>query len=178
MTDAAGPLPFPPRSAALTALRQAALLLLLAVVGGAARQFLPDGVRWAGRWPTADTSAEDAYKMMAHAGDPPFASIAEAIAMHNNGILFLDARSHEEYVAGHIPHARNLPYYEIDQYAAKALAGVKANDRLVVYCEGPGCELSLFLGRELLARGYTDIRDFYGGFPEWQKAGLEVEKGE
>ena len=176
MTGAAGFPSLRPRSAALSALTQAIFLVALSVAAGAVRQFFPDGVRWTGRWPTADTSAEDAYKMMAHAGDPPFASIAEAIALHNNRVIFLDARSKDEYAAGHIPRARSLPYYEIDQYAAKALEGVKPNDRLVVYCEGPGCELSLFLGRELLARGYTDIRDFYGGFPEWQKAGLEVEK--
>src|SRR5947209_2237899 len=74
VTNAAGAPTLRPRSAASKAVKETAVLILLGVVAGGVRQFLPGGVRWTGRWPTADTSAEDAYKMMAHAGDPPFAS--------------------------------------------------------------------------------------------------------
>lgn len=164
------------RAPAVRSLAQAAVLIFLAVAFGAARAFFPDGIHWTGRWPTADTSAEQAYKMMARPSDPPFASIAEAMALHSGGAVFIDARATEEYQAGHIPGARTLPFYEMEAHEKAALSDLKPADRIVVYCEGVGCELSLFLGRELQARGFTDIRDFYGGFPEWQKAGLQVEK--
>jgi len=164
------------RPPAAIVLAQAAVLLLLSFAAAAARSYLPDSIRWNGRWPTADTSAEQAYKMMAQPTDPPFASLAEAIALHGGGAVFIDARAAEEFAVGRIPRARNLPFYDLEAHEKAALADLKPDTRLVVYCEGVGCELSLFLGRELQARGFTDIRDFYGGFPEWQKAGLEVEK--
>jgi rhodanese-related sulfurtransferase len=162
--------------AAVRAFARAAVLILLSAGAGALRQAFPDGIHWSGRWPTAETSAEDAYKMMAQPGDPPFASLAQAIALHNGGALFLDARASEEFAEGHIPGARNLPFYELESHEKAALDGVKPGDRIVIYCEGIGCELSLFLGRELRARGFTDLMIFYGGFPEWKNAGLGVEK--
>lgn len=163
------------RLAARSALPQAALLLAAAILAGALRQLAPNGIAWTGRWPDASTSAEDAYRMIAREGDPAFASLQDAIAAHSDGrTVFLDARSTDEFKAGRIPGARNLPFYEMEQHQ-EALANVTSDDPLLIYCEGIGCELSFFLGRELQAAGFTNIRIFYGGFPEWKQAGLPVE---
>ncbi|MCG3205869.1 MAG: hypothetical protein KCHDKBKB_02592 [Elusimicrobia bacterium] len=114
---------------------------------------------------------------MARPNDPGFISLADVIEIEkNNTALLLDARSKEEFAAGRIPGSKNLPFYEMDTKQAEALAGVDMNDPLIIYCEGVGCELSFFLGRELAAQGYTNIRIFYGGYPEWQQAGLPIEK--
>ena len=152
------------------------MLLGLAVAAGNLRQLAPNGISIAGRWPTSSSSAEDAYKMMAKPGDPAFISLAEVIDIQNKKTaLLVDARSVEEFSAGRIPGSRNLPYYEMEAKQAVALAGVKPDAPLVIYCEGVGCELSFFLGRELQAQGYSNIRIFYGGYPEWQQAGLSIE---
>jgi rhodanese-related sulfurtransferase len=155
---------------------QAGFLILLSVAAGVLRGFFPESISWNGRWPTAQTSAEEAYKMMAREGDPAFASLADAISLHSKGAIFLDARSTEEFTAGRIPGSRSLPFYELEAKEKEALAGLAPDSSIVIYCEGVGCELSLFLGRELSARGFTNMKIFYGGFPEWKGAGLKVEK--
>jgi rhodanese-related sulfurtransferase len=159
-----------------SAVAQAGLLIALSLAAGAIRGFLPNSIAWNGRWPTAETSAEEAYKMMAQPGDPAFASLSESIQLHSAGATFIDARSSDEFAAGRIPGARSLPFYELEAREKEALNGLKPEDPIVIYCEGVGCELSLFLGRELAGRGFTNLRIFYGGYPEWQGAGLKIEK--
>jgi rhodanese-related sulfurtransferase len=153
------------------------ILIGLAVPAGLLRQFAPHGIKWNGRWPTSSTSAEDAYKMMARPDDPGFISLAEVIDLQQKGAATLiDARSTEEFKAGRIPGSRTLPYYELEKYQAAALDRLAADSAIIIYCEGIGCELSFFLGRELQAAGYSNIKIFYGGYPEWQQAGLPIEK--
>lgn len=160
------------------AIRQSVFLLAAAALLGFSRPFLPRGISYFATWPTDATSAGDAYAMMAQAGDPPFISLQTAIEVHEKGkAVFLDARAHDDFVKGRIPGARSLPYYDLKTYHTSALAGLKAGSPIVVYCEGVGCELSFFLARELQEAGYTNIHVFYGGYPEWNKAGLPIEKG-
>ena len=160
-----------------SAISQSILLLVLAVLLGLVRQSAPHGIRWNGQWPTEKTSALAAYEMMAEENDPPFVSLQETIqAQQKKSAILLDARASEEFQKGFIPGARNLPYYEIEEYQAKALDGVQADTPVIIYCEGVGCELSFFLGRELQEGGYTNIGIFYGGYPEWEKAGLRIQK--
>ncbi len=113
---------------------------------------------------------------MARPDDPGFVPLAEVIEIQQKKTaLILDARSVDEFKAGRIPGSRNLPYYEMDAHQQAALEGLTAESPIVIYCEGIGCELSFFLGRELQTSGYTNIRIFYGGYPEWQQAGLPIE---
>ena len=79
---------------------------------------------------------------------------------------------------GSLDHSLNTKRIDAEIYEKrlkKALEGLKPEAPLVLYCEGVGCELSFFLGRELQGQGYKNIRIFYGGFPEWKDAGLPVE---
>ncbi len=158
------------------AVLQAGVIVALALLASVARGFLPNHIAWNGRWPASDTTAEDAYKMMSQAGDPAFVAIGEAIELHRHGERFLDARDAGEYKAGHIPGARTLPFYDMENTQGSALAGAASDSLLIIYCEGVGCELSLLLGRQLQQAGYTNVRIFYGGFPEWKNAGMTVEK--
>lgn len=158
--------------------RQTALIIFLATILGAVRQFAPNGLHWIGKWPTASTSAKEAYGLMARPGDPPFLSLAEAIGAESkkNGII-LDARDKNLFKEGHIPGALNLPFYEYDTEASKVLKSVDPQTLMIVYCEGINCELSFFLGRQLEKDGYKNVKIFYGGYPEWKNAGLPIEKG-
>lgn len=116
--------------------------------------------------------------MMAQPGDPGFVSLEEVILIQDKNLAtILDARSNEEYNTGHIPNSRNLPYYEFEKYHMKALGNLTTQSPIIVYCEGVGCELSFFLGRDLNKMGFRNIRIFYGGYPEWTLAGLAVSKG-
>lgn len=158
-------------------LKEALIILGVSVGAGLIRQEFPKGISWNGRWPTAETSAENAYRMLAQEGDPAFISLEEVIDIQGkSAATFIDARTNEEFKAGHVPGARNLPYYEIEKYKDKALEGLTETSPIIIYCEGIGCELSFFLGRDLQAGGFINVKIFYGGWPEWSAAGLPLEK--
>lgn len=156
---------------------QTVALVLFSVLFGFARQWAPGGIDWNGRWPTDANSAREAYDMMARPDDPPFISLEEVIELHNRRVVTLvDARSTEEFEKGRIPGAVSVPYYDFVEDRESYLRATPRESPLIVYCEGIGCELSFFLARELTLDGYHNIRIFYGGYPEWQQAGLAVEK--
>ncbi|MFC1549502.1 rhodanese-like domain-containing protein [Nitrospirota bacterium] len=89
-------------------------------------------------------------------------------------VLVVDARTPDEYKQGHIPGAINLPPSKF-----RAIAGyLPMNKRtpLVFYCRGYNCTLSQSAATEALRAGYTDIRLFRGGFPEWAQKGYKIAK--
>jgi rhodanese-related sulfurtransferase/DNA-binding transcriptional ArsR family regulator len=85
-------------------------------------------------------------------------------------VTVLDVRPPEEFAAGHLPGAVNLP---LDQLAGR-LRKLPKNRQVVAYCRGPYCLLSVDAVALLRAKGY-DARRLEDGFPEWKAAGLPVE---
>ena len=150
--------------------------LAAALVAGTLRQFAPSGISWVGAWPTGETDPAAAYRMMALDTDPPFLPLDGAVALYEAGeAVFLDARSPAEYAKARIPGARLLPFHQIEEYQSEALRGIGADTAVVVYCEGVGCTDSLFLARALRDAGYRNLRVFYGGLPQWARAGFPTE---
>ena len=87
-------------------------------------------------------------------------------------VLVVDARTEEEFGRGHIPGAINVPPSRFT-----AIAGYLPMDKsvpLVFYCRGYSCTLSQSAATEALRAGYTNIRLFRGGFPEWSQKGYKV----
>ncbi len=93
-------------------------------------------------------------------------------------VIFLDARLPADFKAGHIKGAINFPYEEFEQYSSQVIPKLPANKEIIIYCDGGECESSLLLSRELRDLGYKNVKVFFGGWAEWQKAGLSVETGE
>lgn len=54
-------------------------------------------------------------------------------------------------------------------------AAVKPEDEVVVYCSQVDCLSSVALYRDLVARGYRDVRRYAGGLLDWEDAGLPLE---
>jgi rhodanese-related sulfurtransferase len=102
------------------------------------------------------------------------ALIDEVQQVAASGGVIVDARSPEQYAAGHIDGAVSLPLVEIDAALSDFIARVDKNRTLVIYCSGFGCPDSFDLGVRLIESGYTDVRVFEGGYPEWRDAGLPV----
>src|SRR5207245_7908603 len=80
-------------------------------------------------------------------------------------------RPPEEYAAGHLPGAINLPLPQM----AKQLHKLPANREIVAYCRGPYCLLSYDAVEMLRAKG-RKARRLAEGYPEWQSAGLPVDR--
>ncbi|MFC3490938.1 metalloregulator ArsR/SmtB family transcription factor [Glycomyces rhizosphaerae] len=79
----------------------------------------------------------------------------------------LDVRPVEEYAAGHLPGAINIP---IDQLPDR-LGEIPGDATIVAYCRGPYCVFA-HDAVELLAGSGRNARRLEDGLPEWRSAGL------
>jgi rhodanese-related sulfurtransferase len=86
--------------------------------------------------------------------------------------LVIDVRSAEEYAAGHIPGAVNIPYDEV----AARISEIDAPHGVALYCMvGPRARKG---EAALLGAGYTSVLHLEGGLAAWKEAGLPVEGAE
>lgn len=85
--------------------------------------------------------------------------------------IVLDVRPAEEYAAGHIRGAVNVPLSEL----TKRLHQIPRGKEIVAYCRGPHCLLALEAVALLRKKGHK-ARRLQDGFPEWMSAGLPVER--
>jgi rhodanese-related sulfurtransferase len=94
--------------------------------------------------------------------------------------IVLDSRKRAEYVAGHIPGARNVappPDAPPAEYVAavERLVGGDKSKVLVLYCNGPFCQASRRLSDQLAAAGFTNVRRYQLGIPIWRALGGPTE---
>ena len=54
-------------------------------------------------------------------------------------------------------------------------AAVRPDDEVVVYCSNVDCLSSVALYRDLVRRGYRNVRRYAGGLLDWEDAGLPLE---
>lgn len=88
---------------------------------------------------------------------------AKALMDRVSGYIIIDARTQEEYDAGHIPGAIMIPEYEIADRAEKELPD---KDQLIlVYCRSG--RRSKIAAEELVKLGYTNVKEF-GGIIDWE----------
>jgi rhodanese-related sulfurtransferase/predicted transcriptional regulator len=82
----------------------------------------------------------------------------------------LDVRPGEEFAAGHLPTAINIPLRDLP----RRLRELPKSREVVAYCRGAYCVLAFEAVALLRKRGFTAVR-LEEGFPEWRAAGLRVE---
>jgi len=86
-------------------------------------------------------------------------------------VTVLDVRPAEEFAAGHIRGAINVPVAEL----RKRLNEIPRGQEVVAYCRGPYCLMAFEAVAELRRRG-RKARRLEDGFPEWRSAGLPVDR--
>lgn len=101
-------------------------------------------------------------------------SVAEAKALFDSGVIFIDVRKDSDWEAGRVPGAVHLELKKV--LSAESLGEIIAmNDTVVIYCNGPKCMRSSKACAKAVEWGFTNVRYFRGGFPDWQSAGYPVE---
>jgi ArsR family transcriptional regulator len=99
-------------------------------------------------------------------------STEELLRRARRGVVtVLDVRPPEEFAAGHLPNAVNIPLKELKH----RLAELPRDQEVVAYCRGPYCLLAYEAVSELRRHGF-DARRLQHGLPEWRLAGLPVEQ--
>jgi rhodanese-related sulfurtransferase/biotin operon repressor len=86
-------------------------------------------------------------------------------------VTVLDVRPPEEFAAGHVPGAINIPIHELE----KRIKDLPKRREVVAYCRGPYCLMSYDAVSVLRKRGLK-ARRLQAGMPEWRAAGLPVDR--
>lgn len=90
--------------------------------------------------------------------------------MKQKRVTVIDVRPAEEYAAGHVAGALNIPLEELEKHWTE----LPASREIVAYCRGPYCLLAYEAVAKLRRKGFK-ARRMEKGFPEWRQAGLPVE---
>jgi rhodanese-related sulfurtransferase len=108
------------------------------------------------------------------AGSPAATEISqqELLSEAPGGTFVLDVRTPEEYAAGHVPNATNIPH---DQIAAR-MAELESHkgSPIVVYCKSG--KRAGIAAEALSKAGFTNLRHLSGDMDGWTAAGLPIEK--
>lgn len=73
------------------------------------------------------------------------------------------------YDAKHIPGSLHF------DTPAELYAAIKPDDEVVVYCSNVDCLSSVALYRDMVKRGFSNVRRYSGGLMDWEDAGLPLE---
>ena len=88
-------------------------------------------------------------------------------------ITVIDVRPPQEYAAGHVPGAINIPLADLETH----LNDFDPAQEIVAYCRGPHCVLAFDAVSTLRSKGMK-ARRLEDGYPEWKRAGLPIEKSD
>ena len=152
-----------------TGLRVAALLLMAALCGGLWNALGPRPVPWFENW-------DQHVESLAFKANMPLIRLKEMQAVVTSGShLIFDARPEEDYEAGHLPGAMNLPYLELHDRLDEVLMLVTPETPIVGYCSGSHCDDALLMLLELRELGITNSVLFAEGFDIWRRTNHPVE---
>ena len=93
--------------------------------------------------------------------------------VREEAVTVLDVRPVEEYKAGHIPGALSLPLKELEL----RLSELPRDQKIVAYCRGPYCVLSIEAIEILRAKGFNAIR-LEEGIQDLRAMGFPIATGE
>ncbi len=101
---------------------------------------------------------------------------ADARALLTAGThLFVDARTPDEFAAGHIPGAVNIPSEALLTGIDDAVQGLKPDALIVVYCGNLACPKSKEVAEGLKGMGFTKLSVMPEGLEGWRAVGGPVE---
>ena len=118
---------------------------------------------------------EDIGQINEKMSDPIIREISIDIAkdLFDQNMLFVDARSEEYYLEGHIPKA--VCNDNLDLLITKMEKHISIDDGFIVYCSDDDCGSSEELAYLLQEQGFSNIYLFKGGWKQWVDINLPIE---
>src|SRR5579884_1585085 len=89
---------------------------------------------------------------------------------NHEDINVIDVREEEDYRAGHLPGALNLPHDKWDTF--EGLSKDKLN---ILYCYSMVCHLAATAAFKFASAGYP-VMELDGGWDEWKEHGLKIDR--
>ncbi len=90
---------------------------------------------------------------------------------NKSNVLLVDSRpAARRYDIGHIPTAINIPDSQFEKLAPTLLPADKTTP-IIFYCQGVECDLSHKSAFKAAALGYTNVKVYPAGQPEWEAKG-------
>ncbi len=96
----------------------------------------------------------------------------EVAGLMKASAVLLDVRPKQEFDAGHLRGAVNIPIDEL----RRRLKELPKDRQVITYCRGEFCVFADEAAQILRAKGYRVVR-LEGGWPEWQSEGRPVRTG-
>lgn len=115
------------------------------------------------------------FAAASHAGDTPKidqASLLKRIEKQDTSMVILDVRTPEEFAAGHVPGAINIPYTHLPSRISEVADA--ADKDIIVYCAvGVRAEMG---AERLRENGFTRLLHLDGDMKAWEAQQRPVEK--
>lgn len=97
-------------------------------------------------------------------------AVKEKLEQEGDKVCFIDVRSEDEFLSGHVPGATCVPLTKIESGDANV-----PKDRLVVLSCQSGMRAAK--AKEILrSRGFSNVVEMEGGFSAWAGSGLPVNR--
>ena len=96
----------------------------------------------------------------------------DAMMKSHENVNIIDVRASEDFLKGHIPGAISIP-----QEMWPDAIGLSKYDVNVFYCYSEVCHLAAKGAKFFADKGYA-VMELQGGFDQWQKFDLPIEKTE
>jgi len=87
------------------------------------------------------------------------------------GAVIVDARLPDDFAAGHIDGAVNIPARASGEMRHSVMSLIPPGAKIVVYCEDSDCPYSEEVSRLLRLDGYSDVEIYTDGWLGWQGKG-------
>ncbi len=98
---------------------------------------------------------------------------AAVMLINREKAVVVDVCEAEEFAAGHIGHAKNIPLNQLEEKLAQQVKN-KALPLILVCQTGARSGRAVAIAKKL---GYDNTQNMAGGLKAWQTANLPVEKG-
>ena len=158
-------------------LKEVGLLVVMAVIAALGVNYLsPVGISFFGQWDTSKGTISAKAKDDIIVDEYVIDSVQAAREIYESGkAVFVDARTPEDYLAGHIKGAVSIPVNDFDEAIRPFVEVYPLDTVIIAYCSGRTCDDSHRLSQLLVDYGYVNVSVFIDGFPAWQAEGLPVE---
>lgn len=104
------------------------------------------------------------------------AQVKSAVDDKSGKTYLIDPRAPQDFALGHIPGASNLQLNKVSDRKDSLDPVLSRYKLLIVYGQAPNSDVAKGMTKRLMRAGAKDVKMFSGGFLEWSRSGLPIEK--